>query len=71
MCFKMLLTIKSSNESFGNKDQKIKKTNFKKVSINNFHETKKQMVTKSSFVKQTKSHQKQDLTQRLKSIFLP
>ena len=51
--------------------KKIEKTNFKKVSINNFHETKKWMVTKSAFVKQTKSHQKQDLTKILRSIFLP
>jgi len=28
MCLKMLLTIKSSNESFGNKDQKDQKDRF-------------------------------------------
>lgn len=58
-------------KSLATKTKKIKKTNFKKVSINNFHETKRWMVTKSGFVKQTKSHQKQDLTQRLRSISLP
>ena len=51
------------------KTKKDQKDNFKKVSIDNFHETKKWMVTKSGFVKQTKNHLKQDLTQRLRPIF--
>ena len=52
-------------QELGNKDQKIEKTTFKKVSINNFNETKKWMVTKSDFVKKTKKSPKARLTQKM------
>ena len=60
MCLKSLLTIKSSNESFGNENQKDQKDKFQE-SVNQqlFMKQRSGWSQKAVFVKQTKSHQKQ------------
>ena len=72
MCYKMLLTIKSSNKKLGNKDQKYQKDNFQESVNQQLSESKKSRWSQRySFDMQTKRSPKQDLTQRLRSIFLP
>ena len=71
MCLKMLLTIKSSNESFGNKDQKYQKDKFQESINQQLSWNKEVDGHKKRFCQANKKSPKARLTQRLNSIFLP